>query len=520
MQSPYAAGGVLNVFDEKSRSLWMERPPTSWPAIDSDLTADIAVIGSGIAGLSVAYEASLRGAKVAVLDRGMIGRGMTARTSAHLTSALDDFYHEFIAIRGETVAMQHFASQNAAIERIDEIRKVERIACDFARMPAYLFLAGDVTPEVLEEERKALAMVGLQGARLEASPRIRHKLSGGPCLVIPEQGRFHPLKYLDGLSLACAKKGVLLFANSIVTNIHEDEVGVSVKTEAGFVVKANAAVVATNSPLTAPLTFHSKQAPYRTFVFTAHVPKGVIKDVLYWDTEDPYHYVRLHPHNGQQLLLVGGEDYKPGTMDDADKRFRKLEEWARERFPEMGEVHHRWSGQVMDTIDFAAFIGLNPGSKSIYIATGDSGQGITHGVVAGIMLPQMIENGKHRWSDIYDPNRLPLRATGKMFSEGVDVLQNFAEYVSPGEIKRPTELKPGSGGILRKGSTLIAACRDGRGKLHQHSASCTHSGCVVHWNTFEQCWDCPCHGSHFAPDGGALNGPAIASLHTLEKNKS
>ena len=186
----------------------------------------------------------------------------------------------------------------------------------------------------------------------------------------------------------------------------------------------------------------------------------------------------------------------------------------------MGKVHHRWSGQVMDTIDFAAFIGLNPGSKRIYIATGDSGQGITHGVVAGMMLPSMIETGKHHWSAIYDPRRLPIRSTGKLFTEGIDVLKNFSEYVLPGEISRPTSLKRGSGGIVRQGASLLAACRDKKGALYQRSASCTHSGCIVHWNSFEQCWDCPCHGSHFAPDGTALNGPAIDPLSKAEKTKA
>lgn len=298
----------------------------------------------------------------------------------------------------------------------------------------------------------------------------------------------------------------------------ETDPGVEIKTASGFTIRGAAAIVATNSPIVTRISVHSKQAPYRTFVLTASVPKGAIKDVLYWDTMDPYHYVRLHPFKGQLLLLVGGEDYKTGTMNDAEARFKKLERWARRRFPEMGKIEHRWSGQVMDTIDFAAFIGLNPGSKRIYIATGDSGQGITHGVVAGLILPQMIETGKHRWSEVYDPKRLPVRASGKMFSEGVDVIKNLAGYVMPGERSTPTRLKRGSGGIVRQGTSLVAACRTKSGKVHQYNASCTHSGCIVHWNSFEQCWDCPCHGSHFASDGTALNGPAIDTLGASPEN--
>jgi glycine/D-amino acid oxidase-like deaminating enzyme/nitrite reductase/ring-hydroxylating ferredoxin subunit len=479
--------------------------------LGSSLTADLVVVGSGIAGLSTAYEAALKGASVIVLDRGPIARGISARTSAHLTSALDDFYHEFIPLRGEKAAKQHFASQAAAIERIDEIRRSERIACDFKRLPAYLFLAGQTEPQALEDERKALGIVGLRGARVEAAPAIEHKLSDGPCLIIPDQGRFHPLKYLDGVARACVRRGVRLFGGTCVTSMGESRDGAWVETREGHKVTSDAVVVATNTPINDRITIHAKQAPYRTYVLGAAVPKGLIRDVLYWDTEEPYHYVRLHPAADGQMLLVGGEDHKSGTADNAKMRLRRLERWARQRFPEMGEVVYRWSGQVMDTIDFAAFIGVNPGNRRIFVATGDSGQGITHGVVAGMMLPGLIATGRHRWSSIYDPARKPLKTAGKMFSQGVDVFKNLAERVLPGEITS-NRIHRGSGGIKRAGLHLVAVCRDEEGALHEHRASCTHAGCTVHWNTFEQCWDCPCHGSHFAADGTALNAPAIESL--------
>jgi glycine/D-amino acid oxidase-like deaminating enzyme/nitrite reductase/ring-hydroxylating ferredoxin subunit len=504
----------VNVYDEKSRSAWMDIDPPSFPSLSDNLVADVVVIGSGIAGLSTAYELSAKGASVVVLDRGSIARGMTARTSAHLTSALDDLYQEYISIRGIEIAKLHFASQAAAIRRISEISEREAIDCDYALLTAYLFLAGKEKPKTLTSERRALTDVGLSGSKVEKSPKIKHKLSDGPCLVIPEQGRFHPIKYLDGLASACVRQGVRLFADSCVTKVEESKSNVLIKTRNDYSVRGDAVVVATNTPINDRVTIHTKQAPYRTYVLTADVPEGAIKDALYWDTEDPYHYVRLHPFANGPLLLVGGEDHKSGTTDDADARFVKLEQWARERFPEMRKLRHRWSGQVMDTIDYAAFIGLNPGNERIFISTGDSGQGITHGVVAGLMLPDLIQQGEHMWTDVYAPARKPMRSAGKYFSEGFDVLKNLTEHVLPGEISSPEDLPPGGGGIHRQGAQLLAVCRDQRGKVHTHSASCTHAGCIVHWNSFEQCWDCPCHGSQFAPDGTALNGPAIGSLST------
>ena len=96
--------------------------------------------------------------------------------------------------------------------------------------------------------------------------------------------------------------------------------------------------------------------------------------------------------------------------------------------------------------------------------------------------------------------------------ENLTAIKNLAEYMLPGELASVDELEPGQGGVIRDGLHKIAACRDLAGTLHLHSAACTHLGCHLHWNSTEQCWDCPCHGSHFAPNGTVLNGPAIAPL--------
>jgi glycine/D-amino acid oxidase-like deaminating enzyme/nitrite reductase/ring-hydroxylating ferredoxin subunit len=502
----------MSVVLEKSRSCWMEIEPRRHESLDRNISCDVAVIGSGIAGLSTAYELALQGKRVIVLDRGPIGRGMTARTSAHLTTALDDLYQEYIAIQGEEKARKHFKSQEASVARIDAILAEERIDCDFARLDALLFLAGKATEETLDKEVEALGKVGLANVRKSSDGNRRHRLSEGPCLIIPRQGRFHPLKYLDGLAEALKKRGVALFADSAVQSVDEKDGAVTVRTTGGTTISAAAAVVATNTPINDGLTITAKEAPYRTFVLAGEVKRGAIDDALYWDTEEPYHYVRLLAAGGTDLLLIGGEDYKSGLENDGALRFERLERWGRERFPELGPIRYRWSGQVMDTIDYAAFIGRYPGSENIYIATGDSGQGLTHGVVAGLVIAGLIESGEHEWADIYDPSRKPARAAKQFLSESADVAKNFAEYVSPGELVSEEQLSPGSGGILRVGLHKVAVCRDEDGALHRLSASCTHSGCIVHWNMFEQCWDCPCHGSQFAADGSVLNGPATSAL--------
>jgi Rieske Fe-S protein len=215
-------------------------------------------------------------------------------------------------------------------------------------------------------------------------------------------------------------------------------------------------------------------------------------------------------------VIVGGEDHKSGLAEDMPTRLARLESWARDLFPSLGQIAWRWSGQVMEPVDGAGFIGRNPGSENVYVATGDSGQGMTHGVIAGMLLRDLILHRETAWAHLYDPGRTVASAAMEFVRENVDVAVNFAEYVTPGEVESFDELRKGQGAVVRDGLSKLAAYRDENGKLHVRSAVCTHMGCIVHWNAFEQCWDCPCHGSQFAPDGAVLNGPATAPLGPVE----
>ena len=250
-----------------------------------------------------------------------------------------------------------------------------------------------------------------------------------------------------------------------------------------------------------------------------HISQDALPDALYWDMADPYHYVRLHPGSGRNdYLIVGGEDHKSGESDDGAERFRKLEAWIRKLVPDLQKGVFRWSGQVLTTLDHCAYIGRDPHEERIFVATGDSGQGITHGALAGLLLKGLIVDGSSPWEAVYEPSRTTTKAVATYLKENVTAVRNFMDYVLPGELDPAEALKAGEGGILRKGVKRLAVCRDKKGKLHVRSGVCTHLGCHVNWNSTEQCWDCPCHGSQFAPDGAVLNGPALAALSeaTLE----
>ena len=511
----------MNASGTGTRSLWMsvEVDADARP-LRKDSHCDVVIVGAGIAGLSVAYELVAKGRSVIVLDRGSIAGGMTSRTTAHLAPVCDDAISELIKIRGEEIARLFQRSQEAAVSRIEELVSDLRIQCNFRRLDGFLFPSVDMefkdARKQLDTELKAARKAGAAVEQVNGVPF--HGMKEAPALRYPNQATFHPLKYLHRLILEIRNKGGQIFSESPVLEIKETSSQVVVTTANGSKVTAGHAVIATNSPINNTFKLHTKMAPYRTYAMAFTIPKDTLPDALYWDLADPYHYVRLNPGPGtSDYLIAGGADHKTGEANDGQVRFEAVEAWIRALVPELGKEVNRWSGQVLDTIDYCGFIGKNPGSEKVFVATGDSGQGMTHGVVAGLLLTDLIQGVANPWEPVYRPARKTPGGVFNYLSENATVVKNLAAYVMPGELGSPSELKAGAGSILRKGIKKLAVCRDKAGKIHANSAVCTHIGCHIAWNSTEQCWDCPCHGSQFAGDGTVINGPANRDLQKAKQ---
>lgn len=393
-------------------SYWLAvAPPIIYRKLDHSIDTDILIIGGGISGLTTAYCLASSGRKVTVVDDGHVGSGETGRTTAHLTCALDDRYFELEKMFGREKAKLAADSHTAAIEWIKDTVNREHIDCHFKRVPGYLFLHTNDVKETLEKEYDATQRAGLPTRMLNKIPGIADEQDQS-CIEFPNQGQFHVLLYLKGLAEAIVRLGGEIYTSSKAENI--DANGASVN---GYQVNASHVVVATNTPVNDLVTMHTKQFPYRTYVIAAKIPKGKLPYALWWDTGDPdskwitqpYHYVRLEEYDTRHdLLIAGGEDHKTGQADDENisekERFIKLTDWVKKMFPGIQDIEYHWSGQVMEPIDSMAFIGRNPGDKNIYIITGDSGNGMTHGTLGGIIISDMISDKKNKWEDLYDRN--------------------------------------------------------------------------------------------------------------------
>jgi glycine/D-amino acid oxidase-like deaminating enzyme/nitrite reductase/ring-hydroxylating ferredoxin subunit len=481
--------------------------------VQENVHVDVCIVGAGISGLTTAYLLARAGKRVAVLDDGPVAGGITQMTTAHITNQLDDRYFELEKLRGREAARLAAESHTAAIDRIETIVRQEGIDCDFTRLDGYLFLAEGDKRETLERELEAAHRAGLSAVKLvEHAPFA--SFDTGPCLRFPNQGQFHPLKYLARLAQAILHEGGRIFTGS-----HADDIegGVPALVHVGnHVVTADAVVVATNAPVNDRVAIHTKQAPYLTYVIGAGIPPGSVPRVLAWDTGDPYHYIRVH----KDFLIVGGEDHKTGQANDTAERYGRLEAWARARFPQMDEVEFVWGGQVMETYDFLGFIGRNPmDHENIFVVTGDSGMGITHGTIAGMLISDLILGRANPWQALYDPSRVTLRAAGDFARENSNVALQYTDYLTGGDVASAEEIRPGTGAIVRDGLEKLAVYRDEDGKLHEREAKCPHLGCLVHWNRAEATWDCPCHGSRFDRYGKVINGPANRDLAPAERSR-
>jgi glycine/D-amino acid oxidase-like deaminating enzyme/nitrite reductase/ring-hydroxylating ferredoxin subunit len=498
-------------------SIWdATAPRVTPPTLSGDLTADVCVVGAGMAGVSCAYELTLAGRSVVLVDDGLPASGETSRTTAHIASSTDDYYHEVERVHGLEAARRVAESFRGGVERIAEIVATEQIDCAFRWVDGWWFAPDADGERLLRQEYEAAKRVGFHGVELVEDWPLR-EVSRFAALRFPSQAQFHATRYINGLVDALRRRGGQVFTGAHVVDV-EDGTPCVVRTAQGHAIRAAQVIVATNTPVNDRVTMHTKQAPYRTYVIGARVRRNAVPLGLYWDTLDPYHYVRLLADDEaeHEVLIVGGADHKTGQADDEREGFEHLETWARLRFP-VEEVLYRWSGQVMEPVDFLAFIGRNPGDRHVYIATGDSGNGITHGSIAGLLLRDLVLGRDNPWADVYDPSRVSLRTLPTYLQENVNVAAQYVDLVTGGEVGDVGEVAPGEGRVMRRGLRKVAVHRAVDGTLHTRSAVCTHLGCIVAWNKAELTWDCPCHGSRFAPDGEVINGPAVAPLPPVEE---
>jgi glycine/D-amino acid oxidase-like deaminating enzyme/nitrite reductase/ring-hydroxylating ferredoxin subunit len=486
--------------------------------VPDDLETDVCIVGAGISGLSVAYALVRDGTTVTVVDDGPVGGGETGRTSAHLSCALDDRYSHLESLFGETGARLAAQSHRAAIASIEATVTQLQIACEFRRVDGYLFAPCTQPPEShglapeLARELAAATRAGLDVTEAVSAPL---PFATGRCLRFADQAEFQPVAYLRGLAAAVIAAGGRIHTG---VRVHAIEGGDAphVQLAGGRVIRAKSIVDASNASITNRYDLPLRQAAYRSYVIGFDLAPGEIPHALYWDTEDPYHYLRVaRGEDGREILLVGGADHRTGHGEPM-KAWDALEAWARERMPSVGPAVTRWSGQIMEPADALGYIGAARGRPNVFVVSGDSGNGLTNGAIAGLLLPALLRGESHLWAALYAPTRSRHHGLGTLVQESVSSIVPYADWLGGSEVSSLAEIAPGNGAVLRHGAHRIAAYRDASGGCSLRSARCPHLHAVVRWNPVERSWDCPAHGSRFEPCGTVVNSPSAHDLPTLD----
>ncbi|HEV8081252.1 MAG TPA: FAD-dependent oxidoreductase, partial [Chitinophagaceae bacterium] len=216
-------------------------------------------------------------------------------------------------------------------------------------------------------------------------------------------------------------------------------------------------------------------------------------------------------------LIAGGEDHKTAHQTNTEECFRKLEAYLRKYF-DIEEVSFKWSSQFFAPADGLPYIGHLPGNPdNVYVATGFGGNGMTYSHVTALVLTDLIVKGESKYEKLFNPNRIkPVAGFENFVKEAADVVAKFiGDRFAKTKIKELAELAPGEAKVVKYDGDSIALYKDEKGGLHAVNPACTHVNCIVGWNTAEQTWDCPCHGSRFSMDGEVLTAPARKNLEKI-----
>jgi glycine/D-amino acid oxidase-like deaminating enzyme/nitrite reductase/ring-hydroxylating ferredoxin subunit len=487
-----------------------------FPSLSNDLEVDVVVVGAGLTGITAAHLLKKEGKKVALIERHRCAGAETGQTTAHLTYVTDQRLHHLVKVFGKDAAKAFWEAGMAAIDQISAIVQSARMDCEFKWAPGYLHgrLTGSDPKdrELLEKDMECAAHVGIDARWVDSVPYALQ-----PGIKFPNQAKFHPLKYLAPLLTGIAGNGSYVFENTEMTEVESKPLTV----RAGrFKIHCEYLMIATHTPLlgktavAAGTLFQSKLALYTSYVLGATIPRGLLPEALFWDTSDPYYYLRIDRRPASDYAIFGGADCKTGQEENTEQVFQRLEETLHRSMPE-ARVQHRWLGQVVETNDGLPFIGEN--EENQFIATGFCGNGFTLGTLSAMMVRDRYLGRKNPWFDLFATSRKKFHGGAwRYLKENLDYPFYFLrDRIAGAEPGTTDDLRFGEGKVLKLKEGKAAVYRDESGKLHVHSPVCTHLGCVVQWNAADKTWDCPCHGSRFLPDGEVLSGPAEEPLRKL-----
>ena len=500
--------------DGALESIWQHQHKDHQPkeTIVSAIKYDVLIAGGGITGLATALLLQKGGKKCVIAEAHTIGFGTTAGTTAHLNTFFDTPYYVAERDFGEENALLLAQAAKEALSLIKNNVRDHNIECSLEEKSGYIFTTETDQEGDLDMLVGSAKKVGLPIDYINDSP---FPVPYTKIACIREQAQFHPVEYILGLAKAFEAAGGVIVTGCKVTEVEEGD-ELKIKTTKGE-FSANHIIWATHIPTGVNL-LHFRCAPYRSYVLGLTLNDNNYPQDLGYDMLDPYHYYRTHTIDGQQYLIVGGEDHKTAHEENTEDSFRKLESYVRKYF-DVKEVSFKWSSQYFEPADGLAYIGHLPGNgDNVWVATGFGGNGMPYSHIAAITLSEILLKGDSKYRALFNPNRVkPMAGFTNFIKEAVDVVKEFVSgKFSAEKLKEFTGLAVGEARVVNYEGEKIAMYKDEQHNIHAVNPTCTHVHCTVAWNDSEKSWDCPCHGARYSCDGEVLTGPATKNLEVID----
>jgi len=497
------------------RSLWVATAPETprRASLGGDATVDVAIVGAGVAGLTTALFCARAGLDVLVVEADRVGTGTTGHSTVKVTAAHGTAYSAIRDKHGDDVTRVYGEANRWGMDEVARLVSQFDIDCDLERVAHCVYGDTDDQVATIDTEAEAQRIGGLDVERVETLD-----LPGTPvtaAIRVPEQILLHPVKYLRGLADAAEREGVRIVEGTRVSTVDDEDDEQILRTDDGE-VRAEHVVIATHAPIDDHGAMFSRYLPHMEYAIAAKTRDPLPAESYIYCT-DPTRSMRWVDVDGERLLILVGEGHKVGEEDQGEEPWIKLHDWIDTRWG-VERVAYRWSTHDLYGYDSLPIMGPMEGVSNRYVLTAFGTWGMTNATAGAAIVRDAITGSEHEWASTFAPGEHRFKGG---FTEAVKENVKAVGGHLVGDRLKPhggdvDSLSPGEGDVFTVDGREVAICRGKDGALSAVSATCTHMGCIVGWNSSEQTWDCPCHGSRFGTDGSVVSSPATAPLDRVD----